>query len=242
MLTQKSLASTNLSDLTTQLEIVNSQFHSTIESELDKLKEKERQLQAALKLKTRQTLLSTMERELEIDNFYSDVTGNSTALMLTSSGDRAYLANNDSLRQSLDNCSLSPSKNGNFVSSAIAGYQTLNLSNLNKSIDVSDEGLRQSNAILDKLITDYHINLDQSRSLSATSNQVSQFLRSAASDSNFKNQYAVNTQEILQPSVVKVFFFTGLFNFCINSNIIRFTLRHIKNRRGRTQPNTNAPE
>jgi hypothetical protein len=197
MLTQKSLASTNLANLTSQLEMVNSQFHSTIESELDKLKDKERILQAALKLKTRQTLMDTMERELEMDNLYTDLTNNNSALMLTSTNND-YLSS-EPLRRSSTSSSFS--KNNNLVSTAIADYQSANLSNLNRSIDVSDEGLKKSNTILDKLISDYNVSLSQSQNLA--SSEVSQFLKSAASDSDFKNKFAVNTQEILQPSVVR---------------------------------------
>jgi hypothetical protein len=208
MLTQKSLAaSANLANLTTQLEMVNNQFHSTIETELDKLKLEESQLQAALKLKTRQSLVSTMERELEMNNFFSDLTGNSTALELTSRDENNSYLNGTGFNKSATLAESSQflnslNRNNNFVSSAIADYQTMNLNNLNKSIDLSEDGLRKSNALLDKLINDYNSSSVTPGSLRYSANGVSQFLKSAASDSDYKNRYLLNSQENIRPSVV----------------------------------------
>ena len=199
MLLGSSQRSSNLAQLTSQLNTVNNEFHSTINNELDRLREQERVLQTALKLKTRNDLINTMQRELAVDDFHQDLTGHNTALMLTSSTNKnlnSSFGNNSSIN--LENSfGLSVSTNNNFVSSAIADFQALNLNNLNKSIDLSDDGLRKSHIILDKLIREYSAN-----STEAANSSVNELLRSAAFDPSYKNRHALNTQEIVRPSVI----------------------------------------
>jgi hypothetical protein len=209
-------SASNLTHLTTKLNQVNNDLYYTIESELEKLKEQEKQLQTALKLKTRNELLRSMEKELVMDNggvFLQDLTNNNTALMLTNSMNLNQSAENE--EQALSSSTRSyPSllnntiQNNNFVSSAISHYQTLNLNNLSKSIDVSDDGLRKSNQILDKLIRDYSMNSIENCDaayLKSLQGDLNELIKSAAYSSSFKNKYPVDQQNLIKPNVV-IFF------------------------------------
>lgn len=173
--TRRTLSSSNLAQLSQQLDRINDELQWTVENELDRLREEERLLQSALKLKTRHELINSMEKELEMDAFIRDVTNNQTALMLTATSD------------------LNETRSRNYVSSALAGYETLN-----RSIDLSDDSLKKSNQILDKLIQEYSNTLSET-SRTATTNEL---LRSAAFGTDYKNQYALNQSELVRPNVV----------------------------------------
>ena len=170
--------------LTQSLQLVSSELQSTIDFELQKLKDQEIALKNALKLKTRQELVTSMERELAFGN----LSENSTSNFLTNSA--SFGATN----------TYQPLNQSNL-------YQTLNnSSNLNESIKLSNDHLNKSLLVLNKLTDECHIcntDLTTTQTLNNSYQTAARdFLTQSASDPNFKNQFVQDNSGFINPNVV----------------------------------------
>jgi hypothetical protein len=119
---------------------VNNELRTQFDNELQRLKEEERALQDALKLKTRYELINTMEKELEVGN-----------LSVAGGG----LDDVGNLRASLASSSLPyhQSSTGYLKSSTL--NQSVGASgNLDDVIQLSNESLLKSSLVMDKLTND----------------------------------------------------------------------------------------
>lgn len=114
---------------------VNNELRATIDFEMQKLKEQEKQLQDALRLKTRMDLITTMERELQMEDLNDVDLG---LLQSNSNLRRTMQTDNLFQRTSLSNTNLSNSNN-------------MNTSNLDEMIRLSDDSLTKSYLLMNKL-------------------------------------------------------------------------------------------
>lgn len=164
----------NIEQLNQTLQEVTNELQATIEFEMLKLKEQERELQNALKQKTRRNLITTMERELEMGNL------NESNLLFTSTFKP----------------SLTTSQTFNQTSK----------SNLNESIKLSDDSLKKSILVYNKLLDDCSIcSANENPDVLQTSKvDAKDFLRYAAQDPTTKNQYfsEQTRNEIVRPNMV----------------------------------------
>lgn len=114
--------------LTQQLNSINEQFRTSIDYEMQRLKQEEIELQNALKLRTRQEFIRSLDRELLLE----DLDSSASDLRFTSNSYSNLKATYPSL--------VATSKD----------YTTEFLTS-----DTLDENLRKSHQVLDKLIQDY---------------------------------------------------------------------------------------
>lgn len=165
--------------LTQSLKLVTDELQSTIDLELQKLKAEEQALKSALKLKTRQDLITTMERELEMEPLYAD--DFLTQTNLNGSSNSLY---RKKLNQSL-----------------------YNTNNLSESINFSNENLNLSNLLLNKLNDECYICSTDLKSTLQHDRQTHamDFLSQSATNSVFKNQNGVeDSTEFVNPNVVRI--------------------------------------
>jgi hypothetical protein len=166
----------NIEQLNQTLQQVTNELQTTIEFEMLKLKEQERELQNALKLKTRRNLITTMERELEMGNL------NESNLLFTSTFKPSLTASQT------------------FMNSQ------LNASNLNESKKLSDDSLKSIlvyNKLIDdcSIFSADNLNPDV---VQTSKVDAKDFLRYAAQDPTTKNQYFSDQArtEIVRPNMV----------------------------------------
>ena len=163
--------------LTQSLQLVTNELQSTIELELHKLKAEEEALKSALKLKTRQELITTMERELEMEPLYAN--DFSTQTNLRGSTNSLYKTNlNQSLR---------------------------NTNNLSESIHFSNENLKLGNLLLNKLNDECLICSTDLKSTGLNDHQTEalDFLSQSATNSLYKNQFG-SEDVFVNPNVVRI--------------------------------------
>lgn len=128
--------------LTSTLQQVNQEFSSTIDEQLKRLKEEERELQNLLKLKARRELINSMEKELGLDFLNNSANLSSSQL------------NSVILSKSLNN-----SVNNDLLRSSNSFKDSLENT-------ANEENLRKSEILLRKLNNE-HSNLTSSAGLSA---------------------------------------------------------------------------
>ena len=176
--------------LTQSMQMVSNELQATIDVELQKLKDEEKTLKNALRLKTRQELITTMERELAMGDLNENTATNH--FLRTSASYDSHALN--SLNQSASQL-----------------YQTQsNASKLNESIRLSDDHLRTSRLALNKLTDECSIcstDLNQLTLNNTAQVDARSFLQQSAHDPTFKNQFA-DTQEFVNPNVVRISSYT----------------------------------
>lgn len=129
-----------------QLTRVNNDLKNAFDFELEKLKDQERELQEALRLKTRIELLSTLEKELqmkdlsELDNDDLDRV-NTRSNFLSSQIDATRILPVNDIRSTM--------KSGDQLSAT--NMSRLSTRSLDDLIQLSDESLIKSYAVMDKL-------------------------------------------------------------------------------------------
>ena len=164
--------------LTQSLKLVTDELQSTIDFELNKLKAEEQALKGALKLKTRQDLITTMERELEMEPLYANDYLNHTHLK------------------------------GSSHSFSLKNQDLYNSKNLSESINISNENLNLSNLLLNKLNDECNIcSTDLNRSMQQNEYQTAamDFLSQSANSSVLKTQYNIeDNSEFINPNVVRL--------------------------------------
>ena len=163
--------------LTQSLQLVSNELQATIDLEMQKLKDDEKALKDALKLKTRQELITTMERELEmgqLNNFLPTSKSMETQIYQPES---TSSLNKSHLSESIKFSNSDPLALSNLLLTKLTDECNICSSDMN-SLSLSDHQMRAN-----------------------------EFLNQSATQPAFKNQFYPDTSGFVNPNVVSNYFF-----------------------------------